>query len=64
MAYRSAYQARRDKAVQSGIEGRGTPPEGSLPQFREIVGCFEKNQTYTLVLLQLGIHIPLFHQII
>ncbi|MDM7994679.1 MAG: hypothetical protein QUT30_03225, partial [Acidobacteriota bacterium] len=64
MAYRSAYQARRDKAVQSGIEGRGTPPEGSLPQFREIVGCFEKNQTFTQVLLQQGLPLPLIHQII
>ncbi len=64
MAYRSAYQARRDKAVQSGIEGRGTPPEASLPQFREIVGCFEKNQTFTQVLLQQGLPLPLIHQII
>ncbi len=64
MAYRSAYQAKLDKAARSSVGNAETSSEAALPQGREIVGSFEKNQTFTQVLLQQGLPLPLIHQII
>ncbi len=64
MAYRSASQERLDRDAQNSIERTETPSDAALPQVREIVGSFEKNQTFTQVLLQQGLPLPLIHQII
>jgi murein DD-endopeptidase MepM/ murein hydrolase activator NlpD len=40
------------------------PAASSIPEFRQIVGIFQRNQTITQVLLQQGLPLPMVHQII
>ncbi len=64
LSYRWAYHARQDRDAMTAIARAPAPSEPSVPQFREIVGSFQRNQTITQVLLQQGLPLPLIHQII
>jgi murein DD-endopeptidase MepM/ murein hydrolase activator NlpD len=64
MSYRSVYHIRQDTAAQANVRKAPPASEFSLPEFKEIVGSFQPNQTITQVLLQQGLPLPLIHQII
>ena len=63
-SYRALYPPRQENAVRITNEKAATPSTASLPQTKEIVGSFQRNQTITQVLLQQGLPLPLIHQII
>lgn len=64
MAYNSRYQARQRGSAQIEVPNPKPFFASPIPELREIVGSFQRNQTITQVMLQQGLPLPLIHQII
>jgi murein DD-endopeptidase MepM/ murein hydrolase activator NlpD len=63
-SYLVMHQARKNQAAEAKLQKPAVLAAPSTPEFREIVGTFQRNQTITQVLLQQGLPLPLIHQII
>ncbi|MBN1567059.1 MAG: M23 family metallopeptidase [Acidobacteria bacterium] len=64
ISYRSTYQTRRNQAAAAAAAKMQIPFKPFMPEFKEITGSFQRNQTVTEVLLQQGLPLSLIHQII
>ena len=57
-------QMKRDRNAQTRTETLPASISLPVPEFTEVVGSFQKNQTITQVLLQQGIPVEVVHQIV
>jgi murein DD-endopeptidase MepM/ murein hydrolase activator NlpD len=62
--YLVLHQARKNREVHAKLQKPPVAATPSIPEFKQIVGIFQRNQTITQVLLQQGLPLPLVHQII
>ena len=57
-------QMHRDRNVEAESERRPASVVSPLPEFTEVVGSFQRDQTVTQILLQQGIPVEVAHQIV
>ena len=57
-------QMKRDRNAQARTEALSASISLPVPEFTEVVGSFQQNQTITQVLLQQGIPVEVVHQIV